>query len=503
MRKAFFNAAGWLLPVLVALVATPWLIRELGAARFGVWALIVMLGALIPTLDLGYSVAAVRELAGARGDTPRIQRVSGELLSLALLLGAMAWALVAWSGHWIAAALNFEQAVSPAEAKVLMGLLGPWIAVAFVNGALTALPRAHEHVGALALLGTASSLGLWIGATALAAFGAGLPQLMSFGLGLQGAMGLALVVLHRRIAGRWPLPVAGLSTLLRSSRFALTSFVGSLTSMATYHADKALVSAFIGPAAAGLYTASANVANKLLGLVAALGGVIYPRVSMLHAGGADRLQVARLYFVSNRILMTLTIALAVVGVVLAERFLLLWLGANVTPGLVLAFRLLIVAYVMASASVVASNILSGRGNAHRGAWFAALGGLMTVVAGWLLIPRLGVAGAGWAGVIGMSQAVVFDLWMERDLRAEHPEFAAGQRRPWLGWLAAGLAAGLVAWLAQGLLAGWIGLLAAGGLGLAAFGAAWFGARFASPEERQIALRLLAIITDKTHDRKSA
>jgi O-antigen/teichoic acid export membrane protein len=90
VRKALFNAAGWLLPVLVALVATPWLIRELGAARYGVWALVVMLGALIPTLDLGYGVAAVRELAGARGDTLRIQRVSGELISLALLLGAIA-----------------------------------------------------------------------------------------------------------------------------------------------------------------------------------------------------------------------------------------------------------------------------------------------------------------------------------------------------------------------------------------------------------------------------
>ena len=503
MRKALFNAAGWLLPVLVALVATPWLIRELGAARYGVWALVVMLGALIPTLDLGYGVAAVRELAGARGDTLRVQRVSGELLSLALLLGAIAWGLLALGGLSISDALNFEQAVPAAEARWLMGLLGPWIAIAFVNGALTALPRAQEHFGALALLGTFSSLGLWIGATALAGLGADLPQLMIFGLALQAVMGVALALIHRRIAGRWPHPVAGFATLARSTRFALASFAGSLTSLATYHADKALVSAFIGPAAAGLYTAAANVANKLLGLVASLGGVIYPRVSMLHAGGADRLQVARLYFISNRILMTLTLALAVVGVVLAERFLLLWLGANVTPGLVLAFRLLIVAYLMASASVVASNILSGRGNAHRGAWFAALGGVMTVTAGVLLIPRLGVEGAGWAGVIGMSQAVVFDLWMEHDLRAEHPEYAAGQRRPWVGWCVAGAAAGVTAWLVQHALAGWFGLLAAGALGIAAFAAAWFGARFASAEERQIAARVLALLKDRINDRKTA
>jgi len=201
--------------------------------------------------------------------------------------------------------------------------------------------------------------------------------------------------------------------------------------------------------------------------------------------------------------MTLTLALGIVGVVLAERFLMLWLGANVTPDLVLAFRLLIVAYVMASASVVASNILSGRGNAHRGAWFAALGGAMTIAAGLLLIPRLGLLGAGWAGVIGMSQAVAFDFLMERDLRAEHPQLATSHRRPWIGWLVAGTITALVGWAVAKWLPGWSGLLVGGALALAAWCVVWFAAGFASPEERLLAARLLKATKDRLHDRKSA
>lgn len=501
MRKALFNAAGWLLPVLVALIATPWLIRELGAARYGVWALTVMLGGLIPTLDFGFGVAAVRDLARARNDSHVIERVCGELLSLAVVLGAFAWGMIVLGGSAITNALNFDQAVPADEAGQLMHLLGPWVAVAFLNGALSALPRAQEHFGALALVGSASSLALWIGATVLASLGTSLPSIMGFGLALQIMVCASLVVLHWSIAKHWPMPVASFAALGASWRFALASFTGSLSSLATYHADKALVSIFIGPAAAGLYTASSNVANKLLGLVASLAGVIYPRVSMLHADGTDRLQVTRLYFVSSRSLMTLTCALAVVGTTLSERFIDLWLGANATPELILTFRLLILAYALTSTSVVASNVLSGRGNARRGAWFATLGGVMTVLAGLVLIPRFGLVGAGWAGVIGMSQAVVFDLWLAHELRSEHKKYASTLRRPWAGWFVAGLTSSLIAWAVQTVFSGWLGLMTAGGLGVLAFAATWFGAGFAAHEERQVAMRAFRFLKNATHGRK--
>lgn len=486
MRKPLANAAGWLLPVVVALIATPWLLHELGAARFGVWAMCVLVASLLPTLDFGYGVAAIRDMA-READPAARRRVASELLTIGLLTGALFAAVVALGRGGIARWLNFDAAVPTDEGREVLLLLAPWVALGCVNAALAAPARALERFGALAAIGITSSVALWGISIAFAVGGMKLSALMLVGIVVQAAVAVALSLLYRKTAGSWPAPARRLHTLLRSSRFAGASFANSVTSLATYHADKALVSAFIGPAAAGLYTIVANVANKLLGLIASLAGVIYPRVAG-HEGRGDIAATAALYAVASRIALNVTLALATLGVVLADRFLRLWLGSVVTSELVTAFRLLIVAYVIASSAVVASNVLSGRGNARRGAWFAALGGAITLCAGLLLIPRWGLVGAGLAALLGMSQAAAFDLWVRRELIASHPGLKAW-RRPWHGWAVAVVVCGMTTWGVAHGLDGWPGLLLAAVCGSAAWAAVWFGLGFAMPEERAMVDRL--------------
>jgi O-antigen/teichoic acid export membrane protein len=489
VRKPLANAAGWLVPVIVALVATPWVLHALGAARFGVWALCLLIASLLPTLDLGYGIASVREIARAPDPAER-RTIAREMLTVGLLSAAVFSLLALVAGTMVARWLSFDEAVSAGEADRLMTLLVPWIALACINAALTVLPRALEQFVALAWLGIASNVALWAGTSALASQNASLSALLLFGAFVQAAVAVALVLINRKLSGRWPLPVSRLSRLPRSSAFAWASFSNSLTSLATYHADKALVSAFLGPAAAGLYTIAANIANKLLGLIAALAAVVYPRVASLHGAGDGR-ATAHLYAVASRIALAVTLALATIGLVLAERFLRLWLGSVVTHELVGAFRLLIVAYVIASGAVVASNVLSGQGNARRGAFFAAAGGVITVLAGWLLIPRAGLIGAGIAALLGMSQAALFDIWVRRELKAEHPAAGSPWSRPWLGYALAVAAAGAATWACAQFIQGWVGLAVAASAGLATWLTVWFWGGFALPEEREIARRLMA------------
>jgi O-antigen/teichoic acid export membrane protein len=422
------------------------------------------------------------------------------LLSAALVIGSLWWLAIALGAGQLSDWLNFEQAIPQSEGRRVLLLVGPWVAIALVNGCLAALPRALEQFGVLAFLGTVHSVALWVGAIVLSSISKDLEPLILLGIALQLILFGAVAAVQRKTIGQWPVPALRFRTLARTSRFSLASFSGSVASLATYHADKALVSAFLGPAAAGLYTAVSGVANKLIGLIAALAAATYPRVSALHAAG-NQLSVAGLYSIASRMLVTLSVALGVIGIALAERFLTLWLGTNVSADLVTAFRLLIGGYVLASTSVVASNVLSGQGNARRGAWFAAMGGVITVLAGVLLIPRFGLVGAGLACVIGMAQAVAFDAWVARELRESSRDPLLVARRPWVGWLVAGLVTGLTAWIAVRELPGWVGLLASGALAAGAWIAVWFVAGFASVEERLVVARVIRAITGGEDGRK--
>ena len=497
MGKSLFNTVGWFAPILIALVATPWLIRELGTGRFGVFSICLLLATLIPSLDLGFGTAATRELASVRGTEDRVQATASELLGLALLLAAAAFGLLYLLRGQLVVWLSFDRALPMAEATALMVLVGAWVAAGYLVNALAALPRADERFSLLAAISIASSLGLWLGAVGLVRAGYGLKHILMLGCGLALANAAGLFALHVRRIRRVPRPSFRWPILRSQQGFAYHSFASNLASVATYHADKAIISSVLGPAPAGLYSASAGVANKLVGLTAALAGVLFPRIAHLHANVGGSHRIARLYFVTNRVMLAINTSLAATGLVLAERFLALWLGELASGELVLAFRLLIVAYWLASWSVVAANVLSGIGSAQRAAWFSAGGGILTVLGALVLVPRFGLVGAALAGVIGMSQALVFDLLLERDMRRLHAIQGFSRWKTLFACLTSSAAAALCAHFGVLLFNGWPGFIVAGAAALMVSTALWFILGFARREERVLLARYLKRLGIKT------
>jgi O-antigen/teichoic acid export membrane protein len=481
--KSFFNAVGWFAPILIALVATPWLIRELGTGRFGVFSICLLLAVLIPSLDFGFGTAATREIASARGLPDHMEATASELLGLAFVLAMAAFGLLYSLRGQVVAWLSFDQAVPPGEAASLLVLVGIWAAAGYLANALSALPRAEERFSLLATISIASSLALWLGAVVLVSGGYGLRQILTLGTTLTLINAACLFAVNARRIRRIPLPSFRWSILRSQQRFAYHSFASTLASIATYHADKAIVSSALGPSPAGLYSASAGVANKLVGLTAAMAGVLFPRIAHLHANVGGSYRIAKLYFVTNRVMLAVNTSLAATGLVLAERFLVLWLGELASRELVLAFRLLIAAYWLASWSVVAANVLSGTGSAQRAAWFSTAGGILTVISALVLVPRFGLVGAASAGVIGMSQALVFDLLLERDMRRLHSIRGFGRRNTLAACLASGAAAALCAHLGLLFSTGWAGFILAGAAALLVSVVLWFVLGFARREER--------------------
>jgi O-antigen/teichoic acid export membrane protein len=195
---------------------------------------------------------------------------------------------------------------------------------------------------------------------------------------------------------------------------AMGSFVAQASSLATFHADKLLVSALVSPAAAGAYTICANIANKILLVIASAATFTFPRSAHLHASG-DAAGLAAIYRDTARICATLA-ACAVVPIVgLAHAFLNLWLGEAFGDQYAIVLQLLAVGYALAACSVVAANVAMGIGNARMPATFAVLGGCLTIGALVVLTPLYGIVGAACAALIGMSQTVVFNAVVARRL----------------------------------------------------------------------------------------
>lgn len=515
------NLAAQGIPFLLLLVVTPVLLTSLGRERYGALILFNLIPQIAGQLDLGFATAATRGFAqySARGERDAALRLFREVLVLLTVWGAVLAVVFYLCRATIAHALNLDTIVDDDSWIYLSAAIA--IPVALANAATLVPLRATERYGRVARIQVGVGMVYWTACAVWAPRGGTLTQLVALGT-LTVAAGT--VALYRAahdgprpsaddatVDPALPAPLVALpdATIIRlptaapasrpASRFLLRpflplsagAFVAQASSLATYHADKLLVSALISPAAVGAYAICTNIANKILLVVAAGTTFTFPRSAKLHAEG-NLAAVAATFADTTRIAMLAATAIAVSVAALAPAFLEVWIGATFAHDFGDTLRLLAIGYTISAASVVASNVAFGIGEVRIPASFAILGGVVTLVSVGILAPRYGAAGAAGAAVIGMSQAAIFNSVVARRLGPD----ARAASWPLLWRLA--LVAVPVALLSAAttpLVGGWFSLLATGALTSGIFVALWV-LLFADGDERAMLRRLASRLTSR-------
>lgn len=258
-------------------------------------------------------------------------------------------------------------------------------------GPLTNLGRAVLHLAVLATLAAAGALGL---AGAVLAYG---------GAQLAAAATAAALVFRERRPGAAPAgPEPGLRRVI--GRTLRAGWVGQLSSVASLlhlRLDLALVAAWHGAAAVGVYSVAVLVGELLWLLPNALQPVMVFAAGA--RGGADAGERDRDRLAARAVRIGLaTTAVAAAGLALFAKPLLTLLFPPAFAGAVPALRALLPGIVVfAAGSVLAGNFI-GRG---RPAWNTQASGVtvaVNVVAGLLLIPRHGIVGAAWASTLAYA-----------------------------------------------------------------------------------------------------
>lgn len=175
------------------------------------------------------------------------------------------------------------------------------------------------------------------------------------------------------------------------------------------------------------------------------------------------------------------------AVLLTQPFLALWLGTTNHDATRL-MQLLWLGYAIAAFCAPATHVITGTGTARLAATFAWVTAILLLSGMYLLVPRLGLPGAGIANLIAMSSALVFLFIVRRKLSSPA---GPGARR-----LVFGIAAGCVAQLAFLLLSlplvhGWLSFFVVGSSSLAIYQAVRWAVRALSPEEHRLIHSLIA------------
>lgn len=480
-RVALTSLASYAIPVLISLVAMPIAFRLLGASAFGVLSIALLSPALAASLDFGFTSAAVRRLAAAlEGRSEGLGSALGSYALALATIGLLLGLAVASAAPLLVDWLGFAPVIGAETAVDLVRLCGVWMGLSLALSVPSIILRARQRFGQLTVIQALSTLALWSAAIVLAANGSSLLAFVGAALAITLLSFAACLLLARReVPSRTRLAV-NTTLLLEDARFTSGLFLAQISSMVAVQLDRVILSALLSPAAAGTYALCVGVANKTLFAIGALTSFAYPRVAAMR-GQNRAAEIGALLGVVLRVAVVLVAPIILPAVLLTAPFLGLWLGTSDSDAVHL-MQLLWIGYAVAAVCAPATHVITGTGTSRLAALFAWLTAALLVAGMFVLVPSLGLIGAGIANLIALSSSLAFLAIVRRQL-APPPDREA--RR-----LAFGIAAGCAGQLgfllaAVPLVQGWVSFFLVGAGSLAVYQAVRWVLRTLSSEEHRL------------------
>ena len=413
LRNVASNWVGFAVNAAVTLLLTPYVLRELGVARYGVWILTSSFIGYYGFLDLGFRGGITQYLT--RYLAVKDYETGSDCLSTAVavlsMLGVMMAAL-SIGGAYVAPHIFTIPQDMQYEAFWCILIVGMSSAVECVFSPYGALFTAKQRFEIANIIG--------IGTRLLTA--GGIVTALKTGNGLIGVSiafcGANLVdyLIRWQVASRLvpelkvSLRRASLIRLREIASFGAWNFLMSLNFYIYSYVPNILIGAFMPIAAVGHYALATGLSRQLNSVLGPVPQVVYPAATEMHA--QDNLSgLEILYHKASRLMMLIMIPAVLIAAFWASDFYRLWIGEKYLSGtpflsVAIIFQILLISTVTCFSSTIAQQIIIGTGRVRVSATLLIIGSIINLSFSLILIRPYGLAGVAAATVIA---SVVIDL----------------------------------------------------------------------------------------------
>jgi O-antigen/teichoic acid export membrane protein len=407
-RNTATNFLGQVVSIVSGVIAIPFIMRWLGAERFGIFSLALVVMSYLSLLDLGLPRATVKFVAEAlsTGEVNHLRAVVYTSLALHILLGtAGGVALAATTPLLVGHIFNIPPDLS-GEARTTFFIFAASVPLVVSTACLRGILEAGQRFDLVNAVKVPSSCMMYLLPAAVLPFGVQLPGIVF--LLLMVRIGAALAYLLLCIRTFPALRQVSLDT--RAVRPLLSFggwvFVSNVVASVLMYLDRFLIGSLLGMASVAYYATPYEILTKLLILPTSLVTVLFPVFSTLGTDSNKKGDAMNIGAQGVRFLLLIMGPLVFILVLFADRILALWLGTEFATKSVLVFRILAVGVLVNSLGWVPYSLLQGLGRPDVPTKLLfvetpILGGLM-----WLFIARLGITGAAVVWTMRVSLEVL-------------------------------------------------------------------------------------------------
>lgn len=409
-RNTLLNLVAHAIPLGLALVVIPIVVRGLGAERFGVLALAWVLAGYFVVLDLGLGRATTKFVAEALGQglEARIPSTVWTAIALQAAIGIAGALILAALAPLIVERFLNVPAVLVAEAKAAFYVLSLAIPPMLVGGALRGVLEAAQRFDLVNAVRVPVSSGTLLGPLVGTLLGWSLPSIVLAIVAVQVAAAAAYYLLSVRV-----FPTLRTRTFRGGAVRPLMAFGGWLTVSVVVgpvfaYLDRFVLGSAVSLAAVAYYAAPYDMLTRLWVIPASLLATIFPAMSALGGAGRKDGQAG----LAARSLRYLLLAMGPVFILIAVNahdILRVWLGPTFAARSAGVLQILAVGVLVNYLTFVPYTLLQaiGRADVTAKVHLAEVPAYVALV--WWMVASWGALGAALAWLIraAVDAVIVF------------------------------------------------------------------------------------------------
>ena len=367
LRNITSNWIGFAVNAVVTLALTPYVLSQLGAARYGIWILTSSVIGYYGLLDLGFRAGITQYLTRylAIRDYDRASESLSSAMAVLSLLG-LVMTVLSIGGAYVAPHLFTIPPGMVDEAFWCVLIVGICSAVQCLFSPYAAIFIAMQRFDLANLIGIGTRLLTAVGAVAALKMGHGL-------IGVSVAFcGVNVIdyLIRWRVAGYLAPELEVKCNKVKFSRlreialFGGWNFLSSVNYYVYNFVPNMLIGAFMPIAAVGHYALAMGLSRQVNSVLSPVAQVMCPAATELHVQD-DLIGLKKLYHHGSRLMMLVMIPSVLGATIWAEDFYRLWIGKSYLSGapfhsVALIFQILLISTVTGYSSSIAQLILVGR-----------------------------------------------------------------------------------------------------------------------------------------------
>lgn len=401
----------------LGLITAPVLIRDLGAAQYGMFALLTLVTSYLSNLEFGFGHATLRFLAHAHatGDTDAERAVFGSGLLVFTLGALVAAALTFFGASFIVQ--HFAHGRSSLHSTFLTAvrlgapIVGVSMLSSFMSASLQARARYRIIIVAPWIVGTVMS----IGAITIVLLGGGLVDVVELQLAGNTCLLLAYCFGLVRASGVTLRPRVDRRTLATMGKFSIWLMIAGLAGQAMLQGPPAVLAGYKTTAEVAALAIPNTIFQQLTNVVGATGIGFLPFVSAASAE-TDHAPVRAIYTANLRMTIIVLAPIVAFIAVFAHPLLAVWISSGFAGRASTALRFMMGAALMLGMSSAPGDLARGFNKPSFVTGYTAAAAVATLTIAFLAVPDHAAAGAAFALAVGITVvtlpfALIVPAWL--------------------------------------------------------------------------------------------